>query len=282
MSIQERQNRSQSLALLAAQRRLYSRAKRMRNVAITIIVAVAILGLIASAADNQQFGDVLPSLVLLSWLFDQRVLTTREQAARTEAATIQEAFDCFVLDLPWPSHKGIQRPTEERVRQLALAATANNGRLLKNWYPPNAIPADPVLATLHCQRTNCWWDVNLRQKWIGLVRTLLWGLLAVLLLLSASTGITVAKLVAILASNIRVVAWGLNERDNHAAAIERLVGIHSFLSSFRAEQPPSPTDIRSVQDAVFDHRRSTPPIPDWFYWWHRHNQEREADGGLDS
>ena len=278
MSIQERQNRSQSLALLAAQRRLYSRAKKTRNISITTVFAVAILGLVASAMDNQQFGYFLPSLILLSWFFDQRVLTTREQAARTEAAIIQEAFDCFVLDLPWPSYKGIQRPTEDRVRQLAI----KNGRLLENWYPPNAIPADPILAKLHCQRTNCWWDVNLRKKWIAVVRTFLWGFFAVVLLLSAITGITVAKLLAILASNIRVIAWGLNERDNQAAAIERLVGIHAFVSSFRAEQAPSPADIRRIQDAVFDHRRSTPPIADWFYWRHRHNQEQEAGGSLDS
>ena len=193
---------------------------------------------------------------------------------------MQEAFDCFVLDIPWPSHKGIQRPTEDRVRQLAMAA--KGVRLLENWYPPNAIPAEPMVAQLHCQRTNYWWDVNLRKKWTGLVRTLLWVLVALLLLLSISTGVTVAKLVAIIASNIRVVAWGLNERDNHATAIEHLVGMHSFVSSFGAEQPPSPADIRSVQDAVFDHRRSTPPIPDWFYWWHRHNQELEAGGGLNS
>ena len=282
MSIQERQNSRRSLALLAAQRCLYARAKRMRSAAVIIVIAVAVLGLVASVVNNHQFAQLLPAIVLLSWLFDQRVLTTRERAARTEAATIQEAFDCFVLDLPWPAYKGIQLPTEDRVRQVAMAATAKHKTLLENWYPPDAIPADPILARLHCQRTNLWWDVDLRRKWIAFVQTVFWGLLVLLVLLSASTGLTVAKFVAILASNIRVIAWGLNERDSQASAIERLVGIHSFVSSFRPERPPSTADIRGIQDSVFDHRCSTPPIPDSLYWWYRRRQEKEAGGTLDS
>lgn len=282
MSIHERQNRPQSLALLAAQQHLYSRAKGIRNVAIAVVLGVAILGLVASAVDNRHFTHVLPSLVLLSWFFDQRVLTTRERAALAEAAQMQEAFDCFVLDLPWPSCKGIERPTDDRVKQLAVARAKRNVRPLENWYPPSAIPTDPILAKVHCQRTNCWWEINLRRKWVGLGRMVFWGLLAVLLLLSASTGLTVAKLVGILASNIRVVAWGLNERDDQAAAIERLVGIHSLVSGFRADRLPSAAEIRGIQDAVFDHRRVAPPIPDWFYGWHRYAQEVEASGGLDS
>ncbi len=279
MSIQERQNLSHSLTLLAAQRQLYSRAKRMRNVAITIVLGVATLGLVGSMVDSQQFTQFFPSVVLLSWLFDQRVLATRERDLRTEAATIQEAFDCLVLDLSWPSYRGIQPPTTDRVRQLAAAA--KDVGTLKNWYPPNAIPVDPMLAKLHCQRTNCWWDVSLRRKWRSFLWTVLWGLFVLLIVVSAATGLTVAKVVAILASNIRVMAWGLSERDKQASAIERVADIHSFVSSFGAEQPPSAADVRGVQDAVFDHRRSTPPLPDWFYWWHRETQEREAGGGSD-
>ena len=280
MNIHERQNQRQSLALLAAQRYLYSRAKGIRNVAIVVVLSLAVLGLVAAVVDNQYVAHFLPPLVLLSWFFDQRVFATKEHALRTEAATIQEAFDCIVLDLPWPSYKGLHRPTDDRVRQLAMAAT--DAGPLANWYPPDSIPTDPMMARLHCQRTNCWWDVNLRKKWNGLLRTLFWVLLVVLVLLSASTGVTVAQLTAVFASNIRVIAWGYSERDNQNSAIERLTGIHSFTSSFSAEHPPSIVEIRGVQDAVFDHRRSAPPLPDWFYWWHRRVQEEEAGGEVQS
>ena len=278
MNIRDRQNRPSSLALLAAQRRLYSRAKRIRNASMLLVLTVAILGFIASVIDTPEFGQFLPTIVLLSWLFDQQFLATRERGARIEAATIQEAFDCYVLALPWPSYKGVHRPTGDRVKQLATAAPAASTELLQDWYPPDAIPTDLILARLHCQRTNCWWDTNLRRKWMAFIGVLFWGLLIVLFLLSVLTGVTAAKLFALLASNIRVIAWGLKEQSRQAAAIQRVAGLHSFLSSFRTEQPPSAADIRSIQDAIFDHRRSTSPVPDSFYWWHRDSQEEEAAG----
>lgn len=276
MSIQERQNSYRSLTLLAAQRVLYSRSKKIRNIATAIVVTVAGLGVVASFVSSQCFERFLPLFVILSWLFDQQFLKKREQTLRTEAATLQEAFDCSVLDLPWPRYKGIQPPTEDRVKQLAAVAQPQNREFLRDWYPPDEIPANPALAKLHCQRTNCWWDVNLRRRYIGFVRTLFWGFAIVLILLSVSTGLTVSKLVAMLASNVRLIAWGLSESDTHAAAAERIAGIHYLLSRFPDDQPPSSDDSRRIQNAIFEHRSSTPPIPDWFYWWHRESQEQEA------
>lgn len=279
MSIQERQNRPDSLALLAAQRLLYSRAKRMRTFGVAMVALIAVLGLGAAVSTDTVICHFLPAFVLLSWLFDQQVLKRRESVLRAEAAAVQESFDCDVLGLSWPSYKGIDRPTYDRVKHLSMAARTEGAlHALEDWYPPDNIPTDPVLAKVHCQRMNCWWDVTLRRKWSTLVAVLFWGFLGLLLFLSVMTGITVAKLVAILASNVRILAWGLGERQNQAEAIVRVEGIHSFLSSFTAEQTPLPADLRSVQDAIFDHRRASSPVPDWLYRWNREEQEREAAG----
>ncbi len=281
MSIQERQNQPKSLARLAAVRYLYSRAKRLRNIAIAVVLAVAILGLVASAVDSQYFAHLVSSLVLMSWLLDQCFLS-RVRAALAEAARIQEAFDCFVLDLPWPPYRGLHRPTEDRVNQLAAAYNEKNGRPLQDWYPPSAIPDDPILAKLRCQRINCWWEIDLRKKWIDFGCMVFCGFGTILLLLAVSTDLTVAQFVGILAASIRVITWGLNEYNNQTAAINRLRDIHSFAEGVRADQLPSEREIRGVQDAVFDHRRSAPPVPDWFYEWHRRRQESEAGGVGDS
>ena len=96
------------------------------------------------------------------------------------------------------------------------------------------------------------------------------------LFLAVVTGITVAKLVAIVASNIRVLAWGLDEINNQAEASRRIGGIHRHLSNLFGQNHILPFDIRIVQDEIFEHRRSNPPVPDWFYWWKRDSQELEA------
>ena len=41
---------------------------------------------------------------------------------KEEAAAMQEDFDCFVLDMPWPEHLGVARPTRDRVEELTRRA----------------------------------------------------------------------------------------------------------------------------------------------------------------
>ena len=278
MSIQERQNQPESLAKLAAQRLLYSRAKRMRNIDIVLILVVVILGLAASVVENQGFSYFVLFAALITWFLDQQVLKRKESAFKKEAATIQEDFDCFVLDLPWPGQKGIQHPTSDRVQQLTIEAKSKPkvSEGLRDWYPPDSIPDDPIISKIHCQRMNCWWDVNLRSRWSNLLEVSFWIFAGLVICLSILTGITVAKFIAIIASNIRVLAWGLGEIKNQDNAIERIDRIHRYLSRFSDENLPSPSDIRSIQDEIFEHRRSNPPVPDWFYWRKRDSQEQEA------
>ncbi|MCY3790689.1 MAG: S-4TM family putative pore-forming effector [Gemmatimonadetes bacterium] len=278
MSIQERQNQPKSLAKLAAQRLLYQRAKWMRNIDIVLILIVVILGLSASVVENQGFSYFVLLVSLITWFLDQQVLKRKESASKKEAATIQEDFDCFVLNLPWPAQKGIQYPTPDRVRQLTIEAKSKPkvSEGLRDWYPPDSIPNDPILSKIHCQRMNSWWDVNLRRSWSKVLKVSFWIFAVSVLCLSVLTGITVAKLIAIIASNIRVLAWGLGEIKNQDEAIERVDRIHRYLSRFSDENSPSPSDIRSIQDEIFEHRRSNPPVPDWFYWRKRDSQEQEA------
>ncbi len=278
MSIQERQNQPESLAKLAAQRLMYWRAKWVRNIGMVLILIVVAIGIVASGVENQSFSHSVPLIVLFIWFLDQQVLKRKESAFKTEAATIQEDFDCFVLDLPWPAHKGIQRPTPDRVKQLASKAKSKPkvSEKLDNWYTPSAIPEDPILSKIHCQRMNCWWDVNLRCRWRTALKVIFWIFVAVALFLAVVTEITVAKLVAIVASNIRVLAWGLDEINNQAEASRRIGGIHRHLSNLFGQKHILPFDIRIVQDEIFEHRRSNPPVPDWFYWRKRDSQELEA------
>ena len=278
MSIQERQNQPESLAKLAAQRLLYSRAKRMRNIGIVLVLVAVILGLVASVVENQGFSYFVLLAVLITWFLDQQVLKRKESVLKKEAATIQEDFDCFVLDLPWPAQKGIQHPTPDRVQQLTSEAKSKPkvSEGLRDWYPPDSIPDDPIISKIHCQRINCWWDVNLRSRWSNLLQVIFWIFAGLVICLSVLTGITVAKFIAIIASNIRVLAWGLGEIKNQDEEIERIDRIHRYLSRFSDENSPSPSDIRSIQDEIFEHRRSNPPVPDWFYWRKRDSQEKEA------
>ena len=178
MSIQDRQNQPGSLAKLAAQRLLYRRSKRVRNVSVLLVLLAGGLALAASASESDTFLHCVSFIAVATWLLDELVLKKWENTFKTEGATIQEDFDCFVLDLSWPAHKGIQRPTPDRVKQLATTAK-NMSKVtekLENWYTPDAIPDDPILAKIHCQRMNCWWDVSLRRRWTMALKIAFWSI----------------------------------------------------------------------------------------------------------
>ena len=276
MSIAERQNTPESLAKLVAQRLLYTRAKRVRNSGILLVLIIAILGLAASVSNDHSLARFLPLLALMMWFLDQEALKRKEAQLRTEAAAIQEDFDCFVLVLPWPVHKGIDRPTPDRITQLSVEAKSRPRVLkgLRDWYTPTAIPEHPLLAKIHCQRMNRWWDLNLRLRWSTCITASTWGFVVVVLLLSVSTGLTVAKLVAIGASNIRVIAWARDEVRDRFLEIQQIHRIHGHLSSFTEVHLPSSSDIRSIQDEIYEHRRSKSPLPEWFYWLNKDRLER--------
>lgn len=278
MSIQKKQNLPESLDKLAAQRLLYRCAKKVHNLGFFLTILVGILVILASFVENITFSHIVTLVAIVTWSLDQIVLKSWESSRKKEAATIQEEFDCSVLDLSWPGHKGIERPTPDRIRQLAVIAknvpevSAN----LKDWYPPDVIPKDPVLAKIHCQRINCWWDVNLRSKWSTTLKVAFGILVGLVIFLAIITGITVAKLTTLTASFLRVLAWGVGEIKAQSADKERADRIHQYISKFCKKNMPSPSDIRSIQDEIFEHRRLNTSVPDWFYRRNRDRQESEA------
>ncbi len=243
-----------------------------------LILLVAILGVVSSTVERAMINQWVPLIVIVAWIVDLLILKRIESSLKNEAATIQEEFDCFVLDLSWPKHKGIQRITPDRLRQLDLKAKSTSGgyKGLFDWYTPETIPRDPVQAKIHCQKMNCWWDVNLRRTWRNVIYVLYGTLVALALVLGIGTGITVGKFIAIAASFIRVLAWGIAEVMNQEETGRHVDRVHRYLSSLANQEEICPSDIRSVQDEIFEHRRSNSPVPDWLYKFRRDDQEREG------
>ena len=278
MNIQDRQNLPESLAKLSAQRLLYRYSKWWYDLRLAGVALIGVSALVAAMTQNQIVGGAIAVGFFAVWLLDEIVFKKRENTNKAEAATIQEDFDCVVLDLPWPVHKGVQRPTSDRINQLARAAknTPGGSEELEDWYTPNGIPHDPNRAKIYCQRMNCWWDVNLRQKWTVALKIAFWIFAVLIVSLSTATGITLAKFIVLAASGILILSWGISETQAQIDAIKRMERLHRYLSELLDAGPPNSWVIRGIQDEIFDHRRSNHPVPDWFYWRSREHQESEA------
>ena len=263
----ERQNCRRSLDRLIAQRYLYRRAKcveGLRLASVGIAVSILALDLFIGAPSFSQWAMLI---VVLLWCAEQALLVGWSTRLKEEAATIQEDFDCFVLQIPWATHRGIEVPMEGRIRELSVraASIAAVTEGLTDWYGRDGIPADPIQARVHCQTTNCRWDERLRREWtrsmsIGLILAL------VLILVSAAiTGLSVMDLVLSVSVALRALTWLVVEFRQQSAAKKRTLRLQRYLSAAGQVGPVSMCDVRLAQDAIFEHRRSCPTVPDWFY-----------------
>lgn len=279
MNVRERQNDQRSLDRLVAQRLLYRHVKTIENWRLVSVLVTAGLALWGLTAEGETFGQVATVIVVLLWCVDQVVMVRWAGRMQEEAAGIQEDFDCFVLDIPWPEHSGVERPTQDRVNELArkgkkLAAVRKG---LKDWYGGDEIPAEVLVARLHCQRANCRWDGRLRKEWMGSICCVLAVLGVVCLGVATLVGVSLLEVVLVAAAGLRLLAWLWTELRAQSAAKKRMGNLHGYLS--RADTQAGQMtlcDVRLVQAAIFEHRRTCPTVPDWFYRFR--SKEHEAMG----
>lgn len=284
MTIQEKQNLPESIAKLAAQRNLYRSAKKMRNVDILLALGSALLSVVGVIIKADELSHVVNFVIVATWFVSQCIIKDNEHRLKTEAATIQEYFDCTVLDLPWADHKNIRRPTHDRINQLeSIERERHETNRLIDWYPPREIPNDPILATLHCQKLNCWWDVVLREKWNTTLKWLFGIIFLIGVGLAVQSGITVASLTLLAVSALRVLAWAIGEIKAQNSTICRTKTLHDTVtrleeaaSNVSSRRTVCLSHLRNIQDEILDHRRSNPPVPDRFYSWYKNKLDREA------
>ena len=268
MNVRERQNNQQALDRLVAQRFLYRRAKKVENWRLLSVTVVAGLLLWGLAAEGESVSRVATLIVVMLWFLDQVVLVQLTGRIRAEAATIQEDFDCFVLDIPWSAHGGVDRPTPDRVNELASKGrkltTVRKG--LEDWYGRDEIPTEALAAQLHCQRVNCRWDGRLRKEWIASVCLALAVLGVIGLVVASLVDVSLLDVVLAIAAALRLVAWLCMEIQGQSVAKDRAGKLHGYLSrtEWRSGQV-NLCDVRLAQALIFEHRRSCPTVPDWFY-----------------
>ena len=266
--IRKRQNSKRSLDRLAAQRLLYQTVKTAENWRLVLILFVAVVLIIGLALGFGPFSQVATMAIVLSWFVDQVVLVRWSGRMKEEAATIQEDFDCFVLDMPWQEHLGVARPTKDRVEELENKASRPGlaCKQLADWYPWEDIPTGAVAARLHCQRVNCRWDSRLRGEWVWWVRFVVSVLVVVGVMVGATVGVTLVEVVLGVAAGIRLLTWLFMEQRAQSVALKQIQDLHGYLSRTGAESGSMTLcDVRLVQAAIFEHRRTCPTVPDWFY-----------------
>ena len=288
-TIPEVQNSELQIKRLAAQRFVYSIAKRSQIAQLVLAIPFTIVLSI--------FGLLIPSLAPwqaiygVSVLIIETILEDWQKRLRKQAAKIQELFDCETLGLDWNELEIGPKPDVETIIEGSNNYLRKMGNFddLVNWYPPVVGNLPIHLARLICQRTNLRWDFQLRRWFAQRALALTATVILLLFILSLWNQLSLERFVlAVLAPALPVFSWGIKEyrkQKEVADDLERLKSqveeywndaIRSKISAHQVE-----VKSRALQDEIYDLRKDSPLIFDTVYRLFRMRYELLATKGAE-
>ena len=272
-SLTTRQNSPEAIKRLRAQRYLHARAKRVAGLQVVLTTILPIAGAILEMFWPRLKGSVAFYGISVS-ILDVAVIDAWQKRLRKGGAKIQEAFDCYVLDLPWDDVGVGTRPEEEDVHAASSAYRGGKeDTTLENWYPAAAGEIPLFLGRLICQRSNLRWDAHLRRRY----RTWLAGTLvtvgAVISYLGLRSDFSLQQLtISVLAPIAPMILWGIREFQGHGDAAEvsdrlRDKSQELWLAGIEGKLPDEALRARSrlLQSEIYDRRVNAPMIFDSVY-----------------
>lgn len=288
-TIPELQNSKLQIERLAAQRFIYSSAKRTQSLQLILTIPLTILLSLLSLF----FPLITPwqAIYGLAVVLLESVLDAYQRNLRQQAAKIQELFDCDVLGLQWNELEIGSKPDVELVIESHNSFVQKGGNLdkLSNWYPSIVGDLPIHLARLVCQRTSLRWDYQLR-RWFGKrALTLSLTVIALLFAISLWNQLSLESFIlSALIPALPVFSWGFREFQKQNEVADELERLKSQVEEFWTASITSRISIRQVetksralQDEIYDLRRDNPLIFDTVYNYFRLRYEFIATKGAE-
>ncbi|MBD2554415.1 hypothetical protein H6G51_14090 [Limnothrix sp. FACHB-708] len=289
-NIPQEQNTQRRLDLLAAQRQLYSDAKNLQMISVVMSIPVVfawstLVALFPSlAAYSALWGMIATLLELLC--FSRLKRTTQDKAAK-----VQQIFDCEVLQLNWIKLNCGIRVDPETIIDAANRYKQKKHSIaeLQNWYSPSVGKLPIYQARIICQRSNIWWDAQLRRRYSKWIIFVLLVLIISVLLIGLVGGLPLEKfLLAVLAPLTPSFVFGLRqytENNESAARLDQLrenaeILIQEIINGRHTSQDLE-RESHSLQMQIFDNRRRNPLILDWIYSRLRSEDEEKMNKGAE-
>jgi SMODS-associating 4TM effector domain len=267
------QNVENQMRRLAAQRQLYSTAKLVFTWQVAIGGPVAIAGAILVLL-RPEFKVYVASWGLLVASCDIFWLTNWQRSLRGEAARIQEAFDCDVLELKWNDLKAGKHPDPEVVKAQSTKYEKWGGMMptLKDWYSTRVDELPLHIGRIVCQRANCWWDATQRRHyaaWLVGISAVTFGLVCGLALTGgASLEGLLLKGVLPLSPALLIVLRQWTEQREAADRLDKLKDHCGTIwkAALAGKSKTALTEMsRNLQDEILENRRKAPPVLDFIF-----------------
>lgn len=279
--IPSKQNEDLAIKRLAAQRALYSRAKILFALQLFLNVPLMVMLAALALALDKEWGG-LPK-VDIAWvigavgvsflLLDVLVWNIKINAYREQAAKIQQAFDCDVLEMQADEIIYGKAPDKEDVEEWSKVLPADQLSELKDWYRPEVATLPIDAARLICQRSNCWWDMDIRRRYnwtVGISAALfVSAMIGIAVGLDCSTktvfGLIVAPILPFLTMAIKLI------QDNNDAIVrlrtmkEAIEAMWDRLIMKNVADADLKDFSERIQVGIFTNRKNNPLIFDWMH-----------------
>jgi len=268
-----KQNEQDELERLAAQRELYSAAKRifawqtLLTVVIPVTSACIAIVMNSCAPYVAWYGVVIFAIDLL-------VIDPQIKKLKTKAAKIQELFDCSVLQLSYSELKTVSDITVEVVLRYYKAhqKILTNIEKIKDWYPTPVAEVDLPIARIICQRSSCWWDKKLREEYCQRIKYIIISVIVAIFTgcLFAKTG--TIQLILILSALVPFFQFTIKQYNDNIDMNCRLEQLSNYIEQVWRDVLKNPisdlelkNESRRIQDGIYDNRTLSPLIFDFFY-----------------
>jgi hypothetical protein len=290
----EKENQQKNIERLAAQKEMYFTAKRLFfaqfivTVVITIALALAAVALSAFRSTTD-LNWVRGSYGVMAAIVDLFLLNHFINQLRQRAAAIQELFDCDVLDLEWNNVCVGEKPKPEEIKKYAdkhLKRVKSYDKL-KTWYAETIKEVDGAAAKVICQRSNFAYDSTIRKSFLYWLVGIALAILVVVVVISLAINEQTRAVVSMSLFPILPILVFLGKlAKEHHGSLHNLESLKSSIVSLwsdvlKGTARDVDTTIRQIQDKIYQNRKSSPLIPEWFYDRKRPGLEEQMYYGVD-
>jgi hypothetical protein len=268
-----KQNEQKQLERLAAQREIYSFAKRLHLFQIGFTVVIPITLFIVSSIWNSVLTySALFGVVI--FIIDSVLINPLIKTQKLKAAKIQELFDCDVLELETSPLKVVNDITVEEIliNYNTHKKIKTNIEKIRDWYPTNIENMPISVARIICQRANCWWDSKLRIRYSNFLKYFGISVFIGLFIYAFVSKVDLVAFTLYLSALVPFFQFCNKEFIEHREAALRLNDLVKFSQEIWDYALNNPDDYhriklnsRRLQDEIYEHRSKSPLILDRFY-----------------
>ncbi len=276
--ITTRQNNSNLIELLKAQRIAYSQCKKFQIFDVVSVIIAILFPLLTLKYPNCQnainaFGVLWTASYLLTEVYRKN--------KTTQGAIIQEQFDTELYNIKWNEVLCKDKASIDTIQDLASKYSKND---LQNWYSTkidNTLPNE--ISILLCQRINFSWEISQRQKFVTFLSVIAILYYGIYIVIGFKNNVGFFDLLVMLSPSISFLVYSvlnvISLRSHVKSKNETLKFIDRELENFKQSRTSLPTSetLRQIQDVIFTERTVPEKVPDWFYRLNKSKNENFID-----